>query len=92
LKENYRDVLEFYNKPDPSNLYIYGYRAYPLKESILKDVNRVSRRTSPRIHLGYLVGYDGSNIYRIWVPLKVTIIRIRDVEFNEDEFFNSDIE
>ena len=88
MRENYRDVLEFYNKPDPSNLYIYNYRAYLLKESILKNVDRVSRRTSPKIYLGYLVNYDRSNIYRIWVPLKVTIIRTRDVKFNEDEFFN----
>jgi hypothetical protein len=92
LRDNGRDVSELHDKPNLSNLYAYGCRAYPLKESILKDVDRVSRRTSPRTHLGYLVGYEGSNIYRIWVPSKATVIRTRDVEFNEDEFFNPDDE
>jgi Reverse transcriptase (RNA-dependent DNA polymerase) len=92
LRNNGRDVPELHDKPDPSNLYTYGCRAYPLKESILKDVDRVSRRTSPRAHLGYLVGYEGGNIYRIWVPSKATVIRTRDVDFNEDEFFNPDTE
>jgi hypothetical protein len=92
LRENGRDVSELQDKPDLSNLYAYGCRAYPLKESILKDVDRVTRRTSLRTHLGYLVGYEGSNIYRIWVPSKATVIRTRDVEFNEDEFFNPNTE
>jgi hypothetical protein len=92
LRNNGRDVPELHDKPNPSNLYAYGCRAYPLKESILKDVDRVSRRTSPRTHLGYLVGYEGGNIYRIWVPSKATVIRTRDVDFNEDEFFNPDTE
>ncbi|MFL5692379.1 MAG: reverse transcriptase domain-containing protein [Ktedonobacteraceae bacterium] len=92
LRDNGRDISELYDKPSLSNLYAYGCRAYPLKESILKDVDRVSRRTSPRTHLGYLVGYEGSNIYRIWVPSKATVIRTRDVEFNEDEFFDPNAE
>jgi hypothetical protein len=92
LRDNGRDVPELHDKPNLSNLYAYGCRAYPLKESILKDVDRVSRRTSPRTHLGYLVGYEGGNIYRIWVPSDATVIRTRDVEFNEDEFFNPDTE
>jgi hypothetical protein len=92
LRENGRDVPELQDKPDPSNLYAYGCRAYPLKESIQKDVDRVTRRTSPRTHLGYLVGYEGSNTYRIWVPSKATVVRTRDVDFNEEEFFNPDTE
>ena len=55
-------------------------------------MDRVSRRTSPRTYIGYLVSYEGSNIYRIWVPSKATVIRTRDVNFNEDEFFNPETE
>jgi len=92
LRANGRDVPELLDKPDLSNLYTYGCRAYPLKESILKNEDRVSRKTSPRTHIGYLIGYEGSNIYRIWVPSKAAVIRTRDVEFKEDEFFNPNTE
>lgn len=92
LRDNDRDIPDIYDKPDLSNLYAYGCRAYPLKETIQKDVDKVSRRTSPRAYIGYLVGYEGSNIYRIWVPTKATVIRTRDVQFNEDEFFNPNVE
>jgi hypothetical protein len=92
LRQNGRDVPELHDKPDLTNLYAYGCRAYPLKESILEDIDRIERRTSPRTHIGYLVGYEGSNIYRIWVPSEATVLRIRDVDFNEDEFFDPEAE
>ena len=39
-------------------------------------------------HIGYLVGYDFTNIYRIWIPHKGIVISIRDVIFDEKTFFN----
>ena len=39
-------------------------------------------------HISYLVGYDSTNIYRIWIPHKGTVISIRDVIFDEETFFN----
>jgi hypothetical protein len=32
--------------------------------------------------IGYLVGYDSTNIYRIWNPVLKKVIRTRDVIFN----------
>ena len=49
--------------------------------------------------IGYLVGYDSSNIYRIWLPdarsraHQGKVIRTRDVTFRQDLFYqDSDLE
>ena len=36
-----------------------------------------------RADIGYLVGYDLRNIWRIWRPNDHAILRARDVKFNE---------
>jgi len=41
-----------------------------------------------RAHIGYLVGYNSTNIYRIWIPYKGIIISTKDVIFDEKTFFN----
>jgi hypothetical protein len=83
-----KDVADIQDAPDLSNLWAYGCKAYPLREEIRANKTRVENRTQPRTHLGYLVGYEGSNIYRIWIPAKATVIRTRDVDFVETEFFD----
>jgi hypothetical protein len=50
------------------------------------------QRLNPRAWIGYLVGYDSTNVYRIWNPAKDVVIRTRDVIFNEEETFNGDIQ
>ena len=45
-------------------------------------------KLDPRAHIGYLVGYDSTNIYRIWIPHKGIVISTRDIVFNEKTFFN----
>ena len=45
-------------------------------------------KLDPRAHIGYLVGYNSTNIYRIWIPYKGIIISTRDVIFNKKTFFN----
>jgi hypothetical protein len=47
-------------KPDLSHLHIYGCRSYPH----IKNIPR-TQKLEPRAHLGYLVGYDSTNIYRM---------------------------
>jgi hypothetical protein len=36
----------------------------------------------------YLVGYDSTNIYRVWVPTKDKVISTRDVTFDESETYD----
>lgn len=70
-------------KPKGCHLRIYGCKAYPLKHLIPR-----SQKLAERAHIGYLVGYDSTNIYRIWIPSLCKVIRTRDVLFNENEFYN----
>jgi hypothetical protein len=92
LRQSGRDVPEVQDPPDLSNLWAYGCRAYPLRERVRAGKDAVENRTKPRTHIGYLVGYEGSNLYRIWVPSEATVLRTRDVDFVEDEFFDPEKE
>ena len=42
----------------------------------------------PRAHIGYLMGYDSTNIFRIWMPTEQKIIWTRDVRFDEKSRYN----
>jgi hypothetical protein len=57
----------------------------------LKKKNR-RQRLDPRGWIGYLVGYNSTNIYRVWNPLTNKVISTRDVIFNEKETFSGDIQ
>jgi hypothetical protein len=88
LRVNNKDVADLIDQPDVTNVYTYGCRAYPIRKEVLEDQEKVARKTKPRTHVGYLVGYGGSNIYRVWVPQNGEVITVRDVEFQEDEIFD----
>jgi hypothetical protein len=57
----------------------------------LKKEKRL-QKFNPKAWIGYLVGYDLANVYRIWNPIKNVVIRARDVIFNEDEVFNGNLD
>ena len=86
LKEAIGDLSSI---PVPSygHLKAYGCRAYPLTTEVKRGKER-KRKLKPRAHIGYLVGYDSTNIFRIWVPALSKVIHTRDVTFNEDLFFD----
>ena len=71
------------HKPNLTHLHPIGCRAYPLRYNIPK-----LQKLEARAHIGYLVGYDSTNIYRVWVPSLRRIIRTRDVIFNDDVFYD----
>ena len=71
------------NKPQLSHLKIYGCKAYALNRNIPKK-----EKLEPKAHIGYLVGYDSTNIFRIWIPSKRKVIRSRDVLFDETEVYS----
>lgn len=60
-----------------------GCRAYPRD----KDVPRAAKN-APRAHIGYLVGYDSTNIYRIWIPSRNIVLSTRDVIFDESRLYD----
>jgi hypothetical protein len=43
---------------------------------------------APRADIGYLIRYDASNIFKIWILEERSVVRARDVKFDEDTFFD----
>lgn len=72
------------NKPYLSHLRMYGYKAYVLKHHIPRK-----QKLEPRAHIGYLVGYDSTNIFRIWIPSRHKVICSRDVFFDEQSLYDA---
>ena len=55
-------------RPDQSHLCVYGCKAFAMTTDALKKVNRL-QRFNPNAWIGYLVGYDSTNVYRVWNPI-----------------------
>ena len=70
-------------KPRFAHMHVYGCRAYPLEHHIPKK-----NKLDARAHIGYLVGYDSTNIYRIWIPSRKKVIRTRDVTMNNNLLYD----
>jgi hypothetical protein len=79
-------------RPDWNGIYVYGARAYPLMKEREAGINKRAFKVQPRGHLGYLVGYSASNIYRIWVPQLDRVIITRNVVFDESKLYSPEIE
>lgn len=73
-------------KPLISHLVKIGSRAYPLKTGDAAPGR--TDKLHARSHIGYLVGFDSTNIYRVWIPSLNKIVRTRDVIFDEDQRYN----
>jgi hypothetical protein len=76
--------------PYLGHLRAYGSKAFAMTQDTLKGRNK-RQRLNPRAWIGYLVGYQSTNIYRIWNPITGKVISTRDVIFNEDGQFNGDV-
>ena len=74
-------------KPMGAHIIPYGSKAFAFNKNIPK-----LRRLDPRAHIGYLVGWDSTNIFRIWVPSKKQVIRTRDVSFSRDLYKPTDLD
>jgi hypothetical protein len=68
-------------KPVISHLKVYGAKAYALHKTVPR-----SMKLDPRAFVGHLVGYEGTNIFRVWIPSQRKVIRTRDVTFDENDF------
>ncbi len=73
-------------QPKIAHLRVYGCRAYALNPRIPR-----TQKLEPRAHIGYLVGYDSTNIFRIWIPSIQRIISTRDVTFDESLFYDPNV-
>jgi hypothetical protein len=85
LEKLYTDLKMLNPQPNIAHIRVYGCRAYPL---IPNEKIPRTQKLAPRAHIGYLVGYESTNIFRVWVPSKKKVIKTRDVTFNEQLFYN----
>ena len=70
--------------PDLSHLRAYGCKAYV---HIPQEKRIKSRKYEARGQEGYLVGYDGSSIYHIYIPANRTVVRTSSVKFDETKLY-----
>jgi len=68
-------------KPNLSGLRILGSLTYVL---IPKKTRADTDKFNPRALKGYLVGFEASNIYRVWIPATDRVVRTRDVKIDEN--------
>ena len=69
-------------KPILHHLRAYGCKAFTLiKSKGDPDYPGKLRKLAPKAHIGYLVGYESTSIYRVWIPHKRKVISTRDVIF-----------
>ena len=73
-----------YHKPNLSYFRVLGCRAYVL---IPGEKRTRSEKLNPRAELGILIGYEGENIYKIWVPSRKgdKLVRSSNVRFDESK-------
>ncbi|KAI0993915.1 hypothetical protein K3495_g14269, partial [Podosphaera aphanis] len=86
---NWTTPFEQYHghKPDISNLKVVGCRAFV---HIPREKRLASAKLGERAWIGYLVGFEAHNIWRIWHPKSKEIVRVRDVVFQESRLFRDD--
>ena len=75
------------HQPSLSHFHVFGCKTYPLIQKIPR-----SEKLLPKAHVGYLVRYDSSNIFRIWIPSKNQVIRSKDVTFDDSSFFDPKVD
>ncbi|KAJ3554727.1 hypothetical protein NPX13_g10536 [Xylaria arbuscula] len=86
-----RDGIVGRNKiPILSHLKVYGCKAFAMTSSAQQKTNR-RRKLDPKAWIGYLIGYQSSTTYRIWLPKTNKIVVTRDVIFDENATFSGDI-
>ena len=76
-------------KPQLHHFKAYGCKAYLLTKSKGDlQYRRKLQKLDPKLHVGFLIGYESTNIYRTWVPHKKKVVSVRDVIFNEEEVWD----
>ena len=64
-------------------MHVYGCKTYTLDKWVKRR-----DKLGPYVLIRYLVGYNLTNIYRIWILSLYKVIRTRDVIFNKTSFYN----
>lgn len=70
-------------KPYIGHLRPIGCKAFVLNHNIKRGDKLRSRAL-----IGWLTGYDAATIYRVWLPTKDRVVRVRDVLFDTEKYFH----
>ena len=84
-------VIRPNHRPQQAHLKVYRCKAFALTREYYKKKDRL-QQFNPKAWIGYLIGYDSTNVYKIWNPIRNEIFRTRDVIFNEREHFNGNLQ
>jgi len=84
-------IVTLSKKPKLAHLKAYGCKAFAMTDDTHRGKSRL-QRLDPKAWIGYLVGYQSSNIYRIWIPSLAKVISTRDVIFDENTIFDGKTE
>lgn len=71
-------------QPALFHLKIVGCKAYMYDNNAQKG-----HKLDEKAHIGYLMGYESTNIFRIWLPAQKKVARTRDVRFDETAFYKA---
>jgi hypothetical protein len=71
--------------PNVAHLRAYGCRAY-----VHIPTEKIQRtdKLAPRAHISYLIGYESTNIFRVWISRLNKVLSSRDVIFDESRLYN----
>jgi hypothetical protein len=75
-------------QPRVSHLKTIGCKAFVMNKTAQLKTQRLKSRLDPKAWIGYLVGYNSQNIFRVWNPVTNSVYITRDVIFNEKESFD----
>jgi hypothetical protein len=70
-------------KPHIGHIKALGSRVYVKSNKVPRG-----RKSLERAHIGYLTGYDATNIFRVWIPHLKRVIRARDVRIDETKRYD----
>jgi hypothetical protein len=87
---NAKGIRVPHRMPNTFHLRAFGCKAYCLTFNAKKGFEKKKSKLAPKAFIGYLVGYESTNIYRIWYPGRPGIHLTRDVIFDEEAFFDGD--
>jgi hypothetical protein len=65
-------------KPNRVQIRAFGCKAYAYNHTR----NKLDK-LDPKVYIGWLVGYESSNIWRIWIPSLYRVISTRDIKFDK---------
>jgi hypothetical protein len=82
-----RNGIKGSHTPETAHLKAYGCVAYAATTTYKKDLFKL-RKLDLKADVGYLMGYNFTNIYKIWIPYQGRVISTRNVIFDESKFFD----